>query len=231
MHLVSHISDSIRWMGSGDNFTTNISGWLHIGNVNEAYRSTNKVNYFQQMLKHNKRCTGPDYLEETLSYVGLKAWYNIDTAKVVNIVSALDTRTNTHWANLLRLHHCLKDQFFRPISVKVYHLRETHVRGVHRSILLTSPRDSSVDFGIPNFQPLFRIQIEEDGEHEVRWLVLRYDQYVLIDSVFMKLQNGRLYYRQPFHYPTSVERLGLDCKVEYMDANHGIMAESHNIWV
>jgi len=45
MHLVSHFSESIRRMGSGDNFTTNISEWLHIGDVKEAYRSTNKFNY------------------------------------------------------------------------------------------------------------------------------------------------------------------------------------------
>jgi hypothetical protein len=40
-----------------------------------------------------------------------------------------------------------------------------------------------------------------------------------------------LYYRQPFHNPTSVERLGLDCKVEYSNINPGIMHEAHNIWV
>jgi hypothetical protein len=40
-----------------------------------------------------------------------------------------------------------------------------------------------------------------------------------------------LYYRQLFHNPTSVERLKLDCKVEYTDANQGIMPELHNIWV
>jgi len=45
MHLMSHISESIRRMGSGDNFTTDISERLHITNVKEAYRSTNKVNY------------------------------------------------------------------------------------------------------------------------------------------------------------------------------------------
>jgi len=72
MHLVSHISESIQQMGSGDNFTTNMSEWLHIGNVKEAYRSTNKVNYIQQLLKHNDRCTGLDYMEETLSYLALQ---------------------------------------------------------------------------------------------------------------------------------------------------------------
>jgi hypothetical protein len=66
LHLVSDISESIRRMCSGDNSTSNISDWLHIANVNEAYRSTNKVNYIRQMLKHNDRCTGLDYMEETL---------------------------------------------------------------------------------------------------------------------------------------------------------------------
>jgi hypothetical protein len=60
IHLVSHISQSIRRMGSGDNFTTDISERLHIANVKEAYQSSNKVNYIRQMLKHN------DYIEETL---------------------------------------------------------------------------------------------------------------------------------------------------------------------
>ena len=45
MHLVSHISESIQRMGSGDNFTTDIPERVHIANVKEAYPSTNKVNY------------------------------------------------------------------------------------------------------------------------------------------------------------------------------------------
>jgi len=61
--------------------------------------------------------------------------------------------------------------------------------------------------------------------------MLGYDQNVLIDNTFIKLQNRLLYYRQPFHNPTSVERLELDCKVEYTNANQGIMPESHHIWV
>jgi hypothetical protein len=45
MHLGSHISESIGRMGSGGNFTTDISELLHIANVKEAYQSSNKVNY------------------------------------------------------------------------------------------------------------------------------------------------------------------------------------------
>jgi len=110
-------------------------------------------------------------------------------------------------------------------------LRETHVCAVCRRIKLTSLRDASEDFGIPNFGQLFHARIEEDWGHEVCGLVLGYDQYALIDSLFIQLQNGLFYYHQPFHCPTSVEHLGLDCKIEYTNANQGIMPESHNIWV
>jgi len=45
MHLACHIPESIWRMGSGDNFTTDISELLHISNVKDAYQFTNKVNY------------------------------------------------------------------------------------------------------------------------------------------------------------------------------------------
>ena len=60
--------------------------------------------------------------------------------------------------------------------------------------------------------------------------MLGYNQNVLIDTIFVKLQNGLLYYHQPFHCPTSVEHLGLDCKVEYTNANQEIVPEAQNIW-
>jgi hypothetical protein len=40
-----------------------------------------------------------------------------------------------------------------------------------------------------------------------------------------------LYYCQPYHNPTSVEHLGLDCKVEYTNSNQGIIPDAHNIGV
>jgi len=193
MHLVSHISESIRGMGSGDNFTTDISEWLHDANVKEAYRSTNKVNYIQQMLKHNDRCTGLDYMEETLSYLALQGCYDIDSAKVFNLLSATDKRRSPCRAHILRLQTIEDEPIIRPVSQQLYRLRDIHVRGVCRSIKLTSLRDASEDFGIPNFGQLFRAQIEEDWGHKVSGLVLGYDQNVLLDSIFIKLHNGLLY--------------------------------------
>jgi len=63
MHLICHISELIRRMGSGYNFTTDISERLHIGNVKEAYRTINRVRYIGQMLKHSNWSTGLDYTE------------------------------------------------------------------------------------------------------------------------------------------------------------------------
>jgi hypothetical protein len=98
-------------------------------------------------------------------------------------------------------------------------------------IKLTSLRDGSEDFGIPNFGQLFWALIDEDWGHEVSGLVLGYDQKVLLDRIFIQPHNWLLYYHQSFHNPKSVERQGLDCKVEYTNANQGIMPEFHNIWV
>jgi hypothetical protein len=231
MHLVSYISESIRQMGCGDNFTTDISEQLHIANVKEAYRSSSKVNYIRQMLIHTDRCTGLDYMEETLSDLALQGWYDMDSATILNLLSATDQRRSTRRAHLLPLQTIQDEPIFHPVSQQVYHLRETHVYGVCRSIKLASLRDASEDFGIPNFGWLFHAQIEEGWGHEVSELVLGYDQNVLLDSIFIKLQNVLLYYHQPFRCPTSVERLGLDCKVEYTNTNQGIMPEAHNIWV
>jgi len=183
------------------------------------------------MLKHNDRCTGLDCMDSTLSYLALQGWYNIGSANVCDLPSTTDTQRSTCRSHLLPLQTIEEEPFIRPVSQQLYHLRETHVRGVCRSIKLISLRDASEDFGNPNFGPQFRAQIEEDWGHEVSGLVLGYDQNVLIGSIFIKLQNGLLYYCQPFRNPTLVEHLGLDCKVEYTNANQGIMPEAHNIWV
>jgi hypothetical protein len=183
------------------------------------------------MFKHNDRGTGFDYMAEILSYLALEGWYHIDSAKAFNLLSATDQWRSTHRAHLLRLETMQDKLIICQVSQQVYHLREPHVRGVCRSIELTLLRNASEDFEIPRFGQQFRVQIDEDWGHEVSGLVLGYDQNVLIDSVFIKLHNGLLYYCQLFHNPTSNECLGLDCKLEYTNANQGIMREAHNIWV
>jgi len=103
MHLVSYISESFGRMDSGDNFTTDLFALLYFCNEKEAYRSSNKVNYIRQMFKHNDRFTSLDYMVQTLSYLALQGWYNIDSAKVFHLLSATDKRRSKLRAHLLRL--------------------------------------------------------------------------------------------------------------------------------
>jgi len=114
------------------------------------------------MLKDNDRCTILDYMEEILSDLALKGWYDVDSANIFNLLSTTDKWQSTRRAPLLRLQTIQDEPIIHPVSQQVYHLRETHVYGVCRSIKLTLLRDASEDFGIPNFGQLFRAQIEED---------------------------------------------------------------------
>jgi len=218
-------------MGCGDNFSTDMSEWLHIAIMKEAYRSTNKANYICQILKHNDWCTGFDHMEETLSYLALPAWYNIHSVTVFDRLSATDRQQSARRGHPFRLPTIEQVPIVCPVSQQVYHFRETHVSGVYRCIKLTSHRNISANIGIPNFGQLFHAQNEEAWEQKVSRLVLGYDLNVHIGSIFLTLQNAVLYSCQPFHKRTSVQHLGLDCKVEYTNANQGIVPEAHNIWV
>jgi hypothetical protein len=179
-------------MGTGDNFTPDISELLHIANLKEACRSSNQANYIRQMIKHNDWCTGLNYMEKTVSYLALEGWYNIDSAIVFNLLTATNKWQSTRRAHLLRLQTIQEEPGIHPVLQQGYHLRETHVCGVCRSIKLTLLRDASEDFGIPNIGQLFRTRIEEDWGHEVSGIVLGYDQNLLLDSILIKLQNGLL---------------------------------------
>jgi len=183
------------------------------------------------MLKPNHGCTGLHYMEVTLWYVMLQGCFNIDSANIIDWISSVAKWQNTGRANILLMQRLQKLPFFRPVSLQVLHLSETHVHPECRSIKLTTFRDSSEGVWIPNFGQVFQAQIQEDRRHKVSGLVLGYDQNVLLDTIFIKLQNGLLFSWQPFHCPTSVDHLGLDCKVKYTNANQGIMPASHNIWV
>jgi len=76
MHLLSHITESIGQMGSPDNFSTDVSELLHIEMVKEAYRSTNRVSFEEQMLWYNDRYTALAYMVQTLDYLALREGFD-----------------------------------------------------------------------------------------------------------------------------------------------------------
>jgi hypothetical protein len=151
--------------------------------------------------------------------------------KCVQFTVRKDKRWSTCTPHCLWLQTFLDAPLIWTVSQQIYQLSDTNVCRVYRSITLTSLSDALKDFGTPTFQPLFRLQIDEGWGHGVSRLAFRFSQNVLIDGIYIALQTRLLYYCQQFHCPTSVERLGLDCNVEYSNANQGIMPEAYNIWV
>lgn len=90
------------------------------------------------MLKHNDHCTGLDYIEETLPYLALQGWYDIDSAKVFTLLSATFTWQSTHRAHQTHLQTIQHEPIIHPVSLHRYHWREKHFPGVCRSIKLNS---------------------------------------------------------------------------------------------
>jgi len=166
-----------------------------------------------------------------MSYLALQGCYDIQCGNVFNLLSATYTQQGTHRAHPLHLWMTQDEPCIHTVSQQVYHSGITHIHGVYNCIGLTWLRDVSKDFRIANFGQLFHMQIPGDRGLKDSGLILRYDQNILIDSIFTKFQNGLLYYCQPFHNPTHVKHLELDCNIDYTNANQGIMPDAHNIWV
>jgi hypothetical protein len=108
------------------------------------------------MLKHNDWHTSHDYREETLSIHALEGCYAMDWAMIDNQLSATNTRRCTCTVQQLRLETIQDELIVPPVSQQVYHLRETHVGGVCRSVKLTSLKNTSQHFEIPNSGQQFR---------------------------------------------------------------------------
>lgn len=87
MHLPTHIADCVRYMGSPDNFSTDISELLHIENIKEAYRASNRVDYEKQMLFWNEWILNLAYMDQTLKFLALQGYYVPDQASPLSAYS------------------------------------------------------------------------------------------------------------------------------------------------
>jgi hypothetical protein len=156
------------------------------------------------MRKHNDRSTSLNNMEETFSYLDLQSSYDIDSAKIMNLLSSAEKQWNTCRTHLVSFRHCKDKPFFRCMSSHVNFSRQPHFCAVCKSVKLTSLRDTSEDVWIPNTWQLFYSKIEDDWGRNVSGLVLAYDKNIRLDSLFSKPQNGLLFNCQPFHCPISV---------------------------
>ena len=100
MYMLSHALNSIRRMGSPDNFSTDISELLHRANVKESYPASNRVQYEEQMLWYNNRHTRIAYMVQTLEYLALSRMYGQDTTRVLGMQTRNDRLLSTRAARL-----------------------------------------------------------------------------------------------------------------------------------
>jgi len=83
--------------------TDDLSEWLHFGNENKIYQSSNNVSYIRLLLKHHDQFTYLGQMQETVSYLGLQDWYNMQSAIIFNIPSATDIVQNSPRVSHLHL--------------------------------------------------------------------------------------------------------------------------------
>jgi len=100
------MSDSVRRIDSFNSFNTNISTRLPISDVKVVYSSTHNVDYIWQMLKYNDCCICLDNVEETLLYVAIQDWFDIDSVNVFNLLSAANKWQNSLRPHVLHIHQC-----------------------------------------------------------------------------------------------------------------------------
>lgn len=74
-------------MGSPDNFSTNVSELLDIEMMKEAYCSTNRVNFKEQIRWSNYRHKRLAYMIQTMEYNVLHGSFDSDTVQTIRMSS------------------------------------------------------------------------------------------------------------------------------------------------
>ena len=249
MHLLSHISESIRRMGSPDNFSTDVSELLHVEMVKEAYRSTNRVNFEEQMLWYNDRNTGLAYMIQTLEYLALRGSFDSDTARTLRMCSRDERRKSTRWARQrhadagdtsshLTLEIGLEPRTvpsYTPIAVPEARARagigelkrQTELAGRVRTVKALSLREASLKFGINDLPVLFHQQMVAIWGSQLTDRILGPgDDFA--DKVRIEVYNSVANFYQPFQRPLEVQKRFLR-SVQSGDGKRP--AITHDVWV
>ena len=183
MHLLCHISERIRRMGSPNNDLTDVSEVLHMELAKEAYRSTNRVNFEEQMFWYNDRFTGLVYMIQTLEYLAVRRSFNSDTAHTLQLRSRVERLRSTRRVRQKEAaasdadscpgdeaHPGLKPRSeprYTPITVPEARARpgiselqsQTIFAGKVQNMKPLSVREAAMRFGICDFPAIFRQQI------------------------------------------------------------------------
>ena len=232
IHLLSHISESIRRMGSPDNFSTDVLELLHVEMVKEAYCSTNRVNFKEQILWYNDRHMGLAYMIQTLEYLGLRGSFDSDTAWTLGIRSREERLKFTRCAirrqaaagdasSQLILETNLMSRSvprYSPIAVPEASARpgiselqkQTELAGTVRDMKPLSLKEAAVWFGLSDFPAIFRQQIIAIWGTHVGERILGPNE-TFGDTVRIEVYNSLANFYQPFQQPLEVQKGILRC--------------------
>jgi len=245
--MLGHVSNSIRQMGSPDNFSADILELLHIENVKEAYRASNRVQYEKQMLWYNDRYTRIAYMVQTSEYIALSGIYDHDTASALGMQTRNERLLSTSVARHRERGPEIRQHAFRassrpsqnlapPISLQIQVperkqqvdqlIQRTRLAGRARGIEQFSLSETADQFSIPDLPVLFHDYFEELWGQRVAERVLgRRETYA--ESTIIEIYNSVANYFQPFQLPLEIERRLLRCTKEAGKKE----PLSHDIWV
>jgi len=247
MDMLGHVSNSISQMGSPDNFSTDISELLHIENIKEAYGTSNRVQYEEEMLWYNDRHTGIAYMVQTLEYLALSRIYDHDTAKVLGMQTQNERLLSTRFARHRKRGPEIRQHAFRAssrpsqdlaplisLTIQVperkqrvdWVIQRTRLAGRARGIKQLSLSKAADRFSIPDLPVPFRDYLEKLGGQRVAERVLgRRETHA--ESTLIEIYNSVANYFQPFQRPLEIERRLLRCTKE-VGKNEPL---SQDIWV
>ena len=252
MHLLSHICERIRQMGSPDNFSTDVSELLHVEMVKEAYRSTNRVSFEEQMLWYNDRDTGLAYMVQTLEYLALRGSFDWETARTLKMSSGAERIKSTRYARqaqacasagnagshlsqevgLVRsgpgytsTHISVPEASDQPGMNRL--LQRTTLAGKAPNMHPLSLREAATRFGINDLATIFRHRIVDMwGPYLAERILGHAETYA--DNVFIEVYNSVANFYQPFQRPLQVEKRLMRC---VRTGNGKRTPITHTIWV
>ena len=253
MHLLSHIPESISRMGSPDNFSTDVSELLHVEMVKEAYRSTNRVNFEQQMLWYNDRYTSLAYMIQTLEYLALRGNFDADTARTLGMSSRAERLKSTRFARQRQAASSSGSGSSRlgeeaslglkARSVPSYSLiavpeararpglgqllKQTVLAGRDRNMKPLSLREAAERFGINDLPTIFRRQLVGMWGPRLTERILGPEQS-FAGKALIEIYKSVTNFYQPFQRPLEVQKRFMRCDRSGDSARPPV---THNVWV
>lgn len=213
MHLLSHYREFISRMGAPDNFSTDISELLHISNVKEAYRASNRVSFMRQVLAHNDRHTALDYMHQTLRWLALQGWHDKDSAAILNLISTAEKRRSTRRAQQNRILAGESEPFFQPELPHLQTYQHSRICAPSPTYKRMSLSQAATIFNIPTLPTLVRHHLYRIWGHDaVSLLWGSGDDFKR--EVEVVPHNKVRFFTNRFHTPLDFTSGLLDCSVQ-----------------